>query len=312
MLLDYIRFCDKIQRSRPISGLGEPKFHVDGTPFGDPWGRPQNDGPALRSLYLTRLAQKLLRDGDQELARFASTVIQRDLSYIATHWSDPCFDIWEEVLGLHFYTLMNQRAALLEGAELSYELGNPGSAGAYRAEARKIEEALKLFFRDDITVATLNRVGGVDYKFSRLDAAVILAVLHTGKSSFLSVNHTALARTAIALITHFNRLYAINQKGLPGVAVGRYPEDRYFGGNPWILTTLALAEYYYANFDLARGDQILKRIRFHSRPDGGLSEQFDRNTGFMCSAEELTWSHAAFITAINRRNAAMKILFSRR
>lgn len=35
-----------------LSGLGEPKFHVDGTPFTGSWGRPQRDGPALRALTL--------------------------------------------------------------------------------------------------------------------------------------------------------------------------------------------------------------------------------------------------------------------
>src|SRR6478735_9884871 len=31
-----------------LQGLGEPKFHVNGSAFTDSWGRPQRDGPALR------------------------------------------------------------------------------------------------------------------------------------------------------------------------------------------------------------------------------------------------------------------------
>eukprot|EP00494_Astrolonche_serrata_P002327 UN02333 len=39
-------------------------------------------------------------------------------------------------------------------------------------------------------------------------------------------------------------------RGIPGVFMGRYPNDLYNGlvndvGNPWILCTQALAEYYY-------------------------------------------------------------------
>ena len=39
----------------------------------------------------------------------------------------------------------------------------------------------------------------------------------------------------------------INQGIPPGqaVAVGRYPEDVYYGGNPWYLTTFAAAEQLY-------------------------------------------------------------------
>jgi glucoamylase len=42
-------------------------------------------------------------------------------------------------------------------------------------------------------------------------------------------------------------LYPINA-GIPssqGVAVGRYPEDTYYGGNPWYLITLGAAEFLY-------------------------------------------------------------------
>ena len=33
-------------------------------------------------------------------------VIKADLDYIVTNWQIPTFDLWEEVLGAHFYTRM--------------------------------------------------------------------------------------------------------------------------------------------------------------------------------------------------------------
>lgn len=50
-----------------------------------------------------------------------------------------------------------------------------------------------------------------------------------------------------AVTDAFRGTYALN-RGLPSgaaVAVGRYTEDVYFGGNPWYLTTLAAAEQLY-------------------------------------------------------------------
>lgn len=41
------------------SGLEGPKFNVDGSFFTGPWGRPQNDGPALRASTLTTLAKRI-------------------------------------------------------------------------------------------------------------------------------------------------------------------------------------------------------------------------------------------------------------
>jgi glucoamylase len=45
----------------------------------------------------------------------------------------------------------------------------------------------------------------------------------------------------------FRSIYSINSGIAQGsaVAVGRYPEDVYFGGNPWYLATLAAAEQLY-------------------------------------------------------------------
>lgn len=45
----------------------------------------------------------------------------------------------------------------------------------------------------------------------------------------------------------FRPIYTINE-GIPqdeGVAVGRYPEDVYYGGNAWYLSTFAAAEQLY-------------------------------------------------------------------
>lgn len=45
----------------------------------------------------------------------------------------------------------------------------------------------------------------------------------------------------------FRSIYTINS-GIPegtAIAIGRYPEDTYQGGNPWYLTTLAAAEVLY-------------------------------------------------------------------
>lgn len=49
------------------------------------------------------------------------------------------------------------------------------------------------------------------------------------------------------MVDSFRSIYPINS-GIPegtACAVGRYPEDTYYGGNPWYLNTLAAAEQLY-------------------------------------------------------------------
>src|SRR3954469_8561082 len=63
ILRKYIQFSRRNQtdpQPSGLTGLGEPKFRVDGSVFSAPWGRPQNDGPALRSITLCRWANLLL------------------------------------------------------------------------------------------------------------------------------------------------------------------------------------------------------------------------------------------------------------
>lgn len=278
-ILNYVEFSRKNQltpnRSR---GLGEPKFQVDGRAYDADWGRPQNDGAALRALTLTRFAQDLLQQNrrtDWVRTRLydgrlpTDSVIKADLEYVSHHWEEPSYDLWEETHGQHFYTLMVQRRALLEGAILAGRLNDSEAAGWYRRQAKQIEKELEKHW-DPIRgylVATLNQDAGFMNKVSGLDVAVILASLHalpissgsSGDDKYFAPSNDKVLATAYRLKEAFRTLYPINQRShkrwgqsdaQPGI--GRYPEDIYDGysvglnsGNPWVLATNGYAELYY-------------------------------------------------------------------
>lgn len=316
MILNYISFSRSNQLTPNRSGgLGEPKFNVDGSAFNGDWGRPQNDGPALRAITLIHFAKELLSEGKEEFVRAllydnglpAQTVIKTDLEFVSHHWKEASFDLWEEVLGDHFYTRMVQRRALLDGAELARMLGDHGAADWYEKQGLALEESLFSFWDKNrkILVTTLNQSGGLQGKTSDLDVAVILGVLHGYRGDgFLSPTDDRVLATAATLESAFKTLYSINGQSNLGTAIGRYPEDHYDGyttssqGNPWVLATAALAEFYYKAGDPKKGDAFLKRLQYHSNPDGSLSEQMNRDSGFMQGAGDLTWSYASFLTAL--------------
>jgi glucoamylase len=52
---------------------------------------------------------------------------------------------------------------------------------------------------------------------------------------------------------------------------------------------------------VAAGDAFVARVMAHGYPDGSLSEQINRHTGFMKSAHDLTWSYASVLTALWNR-----------
>jgi glucoamylase len=133
--------------------------------------------------------------------------------------------------------------------------------------------------------------------------------------------------TARVLDQTFKDLYPINRvgDGLMGAAIGRYPEDLYRGehvnngANPWVLLTAAMAQYYYrasiehrelgnldaADQDLQVAEDYLRRVHYHAPADGALAEQIEKNSGFMTSASDLTWSHTEVLDAFSAREQAL-------
>lgn len=344
MLLDYVKLSRRNQGTDNPSGpafgrgLGEPKFHADGSAFLGGWGRPQNDGPAIRANTLLRFAFALLREGDRALVRElydgklpTASVIKADLEFVAAEWREPSFDLWEEINGQHFYTRMVQRRSLILGARLARELGDVGAADWYLRQVAPLEIEIRKHWNParGYVLATLDRVGGIDNKHSQLDVAVVLGALHGGMNDgFFDTSSVEVHATAEKLRARFGALYAVNKNerdfaGEPmNPGIGRYPEDHYDGltttgfGNPWFLATNALAELAYkaargnakvAKINkaslIANGDAYLRRTRAHTSLDGSTAEQFNRDNGFMQGARDLTWSYASFLTMSAARAA---------
>src|SRR5436305_4207122 len=151
ILLEYVRFSRKNQKdpkAAALSGIGEPKFRVDGTAFSDPWGRPQNDGPALRAITLCRWANALL-DQHQQAAIIEQEILPvviDDLKYVEKHWRDRCVDLWEEVRGKNFYTEMVQRRSMVDGAKLFERVRKSQLASECRAEIPELQKAIGKHF----------------------------------------------------------------------------------------------------------------------------------------------------------------------
>ena len=73
-------------------------------------------------------------------------------------------------------------------------------------------------------------------------------------------------------------------------------------GNPWIICTLWLAEYYIAAArtaaDLGSALDIIEWATLCAAPSGILSEQIHPNTFQPLSVSPLTWSHAQYVTTV--------------
>ncbi|KAG6899208.1 hypothetical protein C0993_012311 [Termitomyces sp. T159_Od127] len=225
-------------------GLGEPKFNVDMTAFTGSWGRPQRDGPALRATALITWANSL-KNASQ--VNDLWPIIKLDLDYVASTWNETTFDLWEEVSSSSFFTTAVQHRALRQGAALATALGQTSSALTYTTEADNTLCFLQSYW-NPLGYMTANTGGGRSGK----DANTILASIHTFDAAAGCDTVTFQPCSDRALLNLFFYvqsfdIYALNT-GIPsnqGYATGRYAEDVYYSGNPWYLTTLAVAEQLY-------------------------------------------------------------------
>jgi glucoamylase len=353
----YLQYLRSDEELRALSGpavLADTRVNADGSLDVIRWSRPQTDGPAMRALAGLRWWRDLVQLTEHPTLRSAlSELLSADLAFTFAHIRRPCSDVWEERAGYHYYTQLLQAEALRCGAEWYESAGQPGDDAGRWGDA--IEETLarldgfwdpsRGFYRahGPTESGDAGRDAGQE-----LDISVVLAVLHAGRASGRhSVLDPRVQATLTALEELFEARYAINRGRAPerGPALGRYGPDRYYGGGPWYLATLAAAESYFrlaqalgrgatlarvpenarfrerleageATIDprelarraLARGDSIMRTVRAFTPPSGELSEQFDQSSGLQTSAKHLSWSYAAFITAAAQRLQACRAI----
>lgn len=145
------------------------------------------------------------------------------------------FDLWEEVEGSSFFTTQNQYRALIEGTTLASELGETCTGCN---QAPDVLCFLQSYWNGDYFVANTN----LEYDAGRtgIDANTILGPISIfdvdaacDSPTLQPCNSKSLANFKVFVDTFRNEsLYPINAgiNTTEGVAVGRYPEDVYFGG----------------------------------------------------------------------------------
>jgi GH15 family glucan-1,4-alpha-glucosidase len=203
----------------------------------------------------------------------------------------PSYDLWEERLGIHTYTVCTVIAGLGAAAQAAEELGDERS-GSYLEAADSIKEAMLRHLVDASTAAFYRRVELKGDAVSP-DRVVDSSVLHVGLLGILPMKDPRVKATAEMVE---QQLWV---KGIGGLA--RYEGDYYFRrhdhlpGNPWIICTLWLAQHKIKSGDNAGAEKLLNWCCDRAASTGVLPEQVDAVTGEPLSVSPLTWSHAEFV-----------------
>jgi glucoamylase len=249
----YVEFLGRIQDH---GRLGTSRYTVAGEPMLG-FGNPQLDGPALSALALARVADPAAVWDQLQVA----------LDFLVSPSAGGVgVDAWEFIYGQHFNVTALQARALAAGAGVATRLGHAGHAARYADVGSRLMDLLPSFVEPSSGRVVAHRATVVPWfeATCRLDMAVLDALLAawappvpdatTLGRDLTSLAHPAVLATMAALEEAFAPLYPVNRDwragGNAGFGLGRFPEDANdgvgsTGGNPWPLTTLWAAQFYY-------------------------------------------------------------------
>jgi glucoamylase len=312
--VNFLRSQTELAMVHGDAVLAETRVNADGTLDISKWARPQHDGAPLRALAVLRWVRDAQIDTD--LSADLAELVCADLAFTSRHWHEPCFDIWEEDQGLHYYTLCVSAAALEVGAHWLEGRGDWDVAQSHRAHLQAIRRTLDGFWlpEEGYFRSRILSSGGRSPK--ELDISVVLAAIHApGEGIPHSVRDPRMQGTLARLELMFDAAYPINHRrsARAAPAMGRYTGDVYFSGGAYYFSTLGAAEFCFraavqsadAGVWIKRGNAFLETVRVFTPPGGDMSEQFDQRTGVQTSARHLAWSYAAFISCIAARRLAV-------
>jgi GH15 family glucan-1,4-alpha-glucosidase len=211
----------------------------------------------------------------------------------ATGLPHASYDLWEQKFLTSTYTVCTVIAALKTASELAQAAKRPDDAIQWQRAAERMEGGLQALYHPDGYFRKgflLQEDGSLAYD----DTLDISSFYGPYMYAQLPLDDPRLKSTA----EHVQqKLFQTSPIG----GVIRFPGDGYFlakqqyAGNPWIVCTLWLAQYFNAAGDKARADELLKWSVDRALDSGMLSEQFDPETGFAIGVTPLVWSHAEYI-----------------
>ncbi len=309
------RFFEFASRCQEPGGYLMHKYLTDGS-LGSSWHPWLQHGKPYLPIQEDETASILF-------ALWEHYEISRDLEFVETHYNsfiEPAakfiseyieattglpqasFDLWEEKYGTSTYTAASVYGGLMAATRFAGLLGKDNDARTYQAIAQRLSTAivthlykpeLKMFVKQ-----VFHTDDGLVYDdtldVSSFHGIVLFDVLPVDDERVKASLKTIEAKLVVNAESH---------------GFVRYERDTYYtmqeagSPNPWVITTLWVAQYYIAAAtkaaDLKTALGILEWTASHAGAGGTLAEQMHPHTREHKSAAPLIWSHAEFVMAVD-------------
>mgnify|MGYP005843180431 CR=1 FL=1 len=214
------------------------------------------------------------------------------------------YDLWEERRGVFAFTAAAVLAGLRSAARFAELFSEKESAVRYLERANQIKKGIGAHLYDPVLGRFVRGlVQDAEGNYSR-DTVLESSILGLFLFGVLPADDPRLAETV-------EKIEAGLWVKTPVGGLARYAGDYYFRcssdpakvpGNPWIICTLWLAQWYTARATSPAGlvpaKALLHWAAAHALPTGVLPEQLHPESGEPLSVAPLAWSHAAFVMAV--------------
>ncbi|MBO8163561.1 MAG: glycoside hydrolase family 15 [Brevibacillus sp.] len=304
--------------AQDADGSWQQRHYHDGR-LAPSWGLQIDEGGAI----LWGMYQHFLSTKERTFLEEIWPAVERGARFLIdfldpqTGLPRPSRDLWEERLGEHTYSAAAVCGGLSGAAAIAAELNHTERARQWQQAAEKLKAA--------ILSETVNKRSNTFYRGRKLavDRSVYLRAQEAGQPAFAETDEKGYVTyyveyddvfdiSLLGLTVPFGLLEADDprmaatadaiERTCTSPAVGgirRYEDDHYIGGNPWILTTLWLAQFRIKQGRYEEAKKHLDWVVSHATLLGLLPEQVDKQTGEPAWVVPLTWSHAMFVLTVH-------------
>lgn len=239
----------------------------------------------VRNLYSTFI---------KPAADFLSQYIDQE-----THLPHASYDLWEEKFLTTTYTTATVYRALIIAARFADLFEFPDDSVAWNSAAADIATYAEKWLFDEKNQSyrkgfLLNKESNSVTNDDTLDSSSLYGVFMFDMAQ----------NNKQPLLSTLSRLENVLLDKSPIGGLPRYEKDQYFKsdppyqGNPWMVTTLWLAQYYSQNNAIDKARHYLDWSIKHSMGSGAMPEQVEPTTGQPVSVAPLVWSHAELINTV--------------
>jgi GH15 family glucan-1,4-alpha-glucosidase len=206
------------------------------------------------------------------------------------------YDLWEEKFLTSTYTVSTVIAGLDTAAKLAKVVELPDDAIRWKRASDAIRDNLDKLYSDVgyfVKGFLLQDNGELKYDYTLDISSLYGPFMYAG----LDADDYRLKSTV-------DQVEKRILNSTPSGGVLRYENDNYFltkrqyKGNPWIVSTLWLAQYYATVGKLKEAKDLLEWSIARELPSSVLSEQFDPETGAPLGVTPLVWSHAELVNSL--------------